>query len=80
MPKKKFESSHTLYIGNLSSTTFDNDLFKHFSSKGFKIASAKVMVDANTRKSRCFGYLNFYSAEEATRCLSELNNTVIDNR
>lgn len=29
-PKKKFDPSHALYIGNLSDTTFDLDLFKFF--------------------------------------------------
>lgn len=28
--KKKFDPSHALYIGNLSDTTFDLDLFKFF--------------------------------------------------
>jgi len=38
------------------------------------------MFDRETKKSKCFGYLNFYTAEEAERCLEEMNNAIIDNR
>ena len=37
-------------------------------------------MDQSSRKSRCFGYINFYQAEEAKRCLEEMNNTNIDGR
>lgn len=65
------DNSCTLYVGNLTNTTFDNDLYKFFSSKGYKIKSAKVMIDQNSKRSKCFGYLNFYNQEEAVKCLNE---------
>ena len=71
-PKRKFESNQSLYVGNLSPTTFDNDLFKHFSSRGYKLAQVRVMMDTKTSQSKCFAYLNFHTAEEAERCLNEL--------
>lgn len=70
----------TLYAGNLSDKTFDLDLLKFFSTKGYKIASAKVMFDMETKRSKGFGYLNFYSQDEANRCLEEMNNAVVDGR
>jgi len=70
----------TLYAGNLSDKTFDLDLLKFFSTKGYKIASAKVMFDIESKRSKGFGYLNFYSQEEAIRCLEEMNNSEIDGR
>jgi len=44
-PKKIFNANQSLYVGNLTPNTFDNDLYKHFQAKGYKIASAKVMID-----------------------------------
>jgi len=79
-PKKRFDNACTLNVSNLSHTTFDNDLFKHFSSKGYKVASVRVMIDNMTMKSKCFGYLNFHTAEEASRCLSEMNSTTLDGK
>jgi len=70
-PKREYDNSISLYVGNLSATTFDNDLFKFFTSKGYKLKNAKVMHDNQTKRSRGFGYLNFYSLEEATRCVNE---------
>lgn len=38
------------------------------------------MFDRETYQSKCFGYLNFHSADEAERCLREQNNAKIDNK
>ena len=70
----------SLYIGNLSPKTFDLDLYKHFKSKGYAIAGVKVMFSKESRQSRGYGYLNFYSDEEAQRCLEGMNNAVIDGK
>lgn len=40
-----FENDQTLYIGNLPANTYDNDVFKHFSSKGHQLVKVKVIVD-----------------------------------
>lgn len=79
-PKPTYDNRLCLYIGNLSNTTFDNDLFKFFKNKGYSLRNAQVMVNNDTRKSKCYGYLNFYNEEEAQRCLREENNAVINGR
>jgi len=38
------------------------------------------MFDIESKRSKGFGYLNFYTQEEATRCLDEMNNSDIDGR
>jgi len=78
--KKDFSQYFSLYVGNLPSNTFDLDLYKFFESKGYKLAGAKVMFDRETFQSKCFGYLNFHSQEEAERCLLEQNNAKIENK
>lgn len=38
------------------------------------------MFDNESKRSKGFGYLNFYSEEEALRCLEEMNNALIDGK
>ena len=38
------------------------------------------MIDNTTNKSRLFGYLNFATPAEATRCLTEMSNATIDSK
>lgn len=78
-PKQKRDPAHSLYIGNLPDTMFDLDLYKHFSSRGYKLKNARVMFDEANRSKR-FGYLNFHDASEAQRCLTEMNNTSINGK
>lgn len=76
----KFENEKTLFIGNLSDQTFDNDLFKFFKANGHQVAKAKVMIDQFTQKSKNFGYLNFKSEEQAVKCLETMNNVAINGK
>lgn len=69
----------SVYVGNLPTQSFyDLDLYKYFSSRGYKVAKSKVVLDKNTSKPRGYGYLTFYSQEEADRCIQEMNNQVLD--
>ena len=70
----------SLYIGNLSLKTFDLDLYRYFKQNGYSIAGVKVMFSKESKQSRGYGYLNFYSDEEAQRCLEGMNNAVIDGK
>lgn len=38
------------------------------------------MLNNETKKSKCFGYLNFYKPDEADRCLNEMNNATINGK
>ena len=78
--RKDFNNLVGLYVGNLSNTVYDLDLYRYFHLRGYKLASAKVMFDRDTSKSKGYGYLNFYNEEEALRCLAECNNAVIDGK
>ena len=39
-PKREYDNKLCLYVGNLTATTFDNDLFKFFKNKGYKLRNA----------------------------------------
>jgi len=79
-PKGEHPPTYSLCVSGLSEKTYDLDLYKFFTSQKYQVASAKVMRDRETEKLRGFAYLNFYSEEEAERCLAEMNNAVIDGR
>lgn len=51
-PKREYDNSICLYVGNLTQFTFDNDLFKFFKGKGYKLRNAQVMLDKTTKKSK----------------------------
>lgn len=69
----------SVYVGNLPTQSFyDLDLYKYFSSRGYKVVKSKVVLDKNTSKPRGYGYLSFYTQAEADRCIEEMNNKILD--
>lgn len=74
--KNKFPS---LYVSNLPRDSFfDLDFYKLFTSHGYKLKSAKVALNKKTSKPLGYGYLQFNSKDEAERCLTEMNNHVLN--
>lgn len=57
---------------------YDLDFYKYFTSRGYKASKAKVALDKKTSKPRGFGFLTFYTQEEADRCLKEMNNSTVE--
>ncbi|KAI8027784.1 Polyadenylate-binding protein 8 [Camellia lanceoleosa] len=66
-----------LYVRNLSTSTTEEDLKKIFGEFG-TISSAAVMKDADGN-SKCFGFVNFESADDVARAVESLNGQNIDN-
>jgi len=54
----------TLYVGNLSWGTSEEELTAHFASYG-KVQSAHIILDRETGRSRGFGFVEMENAEEA---------------
>ncbi|CAN8314860.1 unnamed protein product [Cochlearia groenlandica] len=67
-----------VYVKNLSETTSDDDLKTTFGQYGV-ISSAVVMRDGEGR-SRCFGFVNFESPEDAARAVEALNGKKFDDK
>jgi len=61
-----------LYVKFLDDDVTDDKLRDYFSSCG-QITSAKVEMDKEKGVSKGFGYVNFSTAEEATKAVTELN-------
>uniref|UniRef100_A0A915ARL0 RRM domain-containing protein n=1 Tax=Parascaris univalens TaxID=6257 RepID=A0A915ARL0_PARUN len=72
----------TVFVKNLNFDTTDESLFKKFSSK-YKVRSAivsKKRDPSNPAKSLSmgFGFLKFYSVEDAQRALKEMQGVLLD--
>jgi RNA recognition motif-containing protein len=61
-----------LFVGNLNFKTTDDDLRTLFAQAG-TIASATVMMDRATGRSRGFGFVEMSSDEEAEKAIKEFN-------
>jgi cold-inducible RNA-binding protein len=68
-----------LYVGNLPFSTTNQDLHHHFSSYG-TVASAQVILDRYTGRSRGFGFVEMSSQEEAEEAIHALNGTDLGGR
>ena len=68
-----------LYVGNLSYNVRDEDLQQAFAAHG-SVASAKVMMDRDTGRSKGFGFVEMGSDAEAQAAINGLNGQAIDGR
>lgn len=71
--------SKKLYVGNLSYNTSDHDLENIFSQFG-DVASAKVITDRDSGRSKGFAFVEMTSAESASEAISNLDGTDQDGR
>lgn len=68
-----------IYVGNLSYNVKDEDLSEIFKEYG-EIASAKVITDKFTGRSKGFGFVEMPNDAEAQNAIKELNDAELDNR
>jgi RNA recognition motif-containing protein len=71
--------SKKLFIGSLAWGTTDDSLQAHFAQCG-TVASAKVVTDRDTGRSRGFGFVEFDDDKEADAAVEKLNNSDLDGR
>lgn len=68
-----------LFVGNLSYQTAENDLQDYFAQAG-TVTSVNLMMDKLTGKSRGFAFVEFASAEEASKAVEEFHNKEFQGR
>ena len=68
-----------LYVGNLSYNIRDEDLQQAFAQYG-SVASAKVMMDRDTGRSKGFGFVEMGSDAEAQSAINGMNGQALDGR
>lgn len=71
--------SKRLYVGNLPFSFTSQNLQELFSPHG-QIASAQVIMDRVTNRSRGFGFVEYTTAEAADKAVADLNGKPIDGR
>ncbi|XP_037104097.1 SAFB-like transcription modulator isoform X2 [Syngnathus acus] len=72
-------SSHNIWVSGLSFNTKAADLKNLFGKYG-KVLSAKVLTNARSPGSKCYGLVTMSSSAEVTRCISQLDCTELDGQ
>lgn len=62
-----------LYVGNLSYDVTEGELHAHFSKVG-PVASASLITDRNTGRSKGFGFVEMETEDAASAAIAQLNN------
>ena len=68
-----------LYVGNLPFSTDDNSLRGLFEAHG-QVASASIVMDRDTGRSRGFGFVEMSDDGEALRAVEAMNGQQVDGR
>ena len=68
-----------LFVGNLSFKLTDEELNQLFSEAG-KVASANIIKDRETGRSRGFGFVEFESEDEAKAAQEMFNGKEVEGR
>lgn len=71
--------STKLYVGNLPYSADDHSLRTNFAEFG-DVASAKVMMDRDSGRSKGFGFVEMANAENAQAAISALNGMSVEGR
>ena len=69
-----------LFIGNLSFNTTDGDLVAAFEQDGRKVASAQVVMDRDTGRSRGFAFVEMATDSDAQAAIKAMNGFDVDGR
>ncbi|HJS53705.1 MAG TPA: RNA-binding protein [Chitinophagaceae bacterium] len=68
-----------IYVSNLSFNVQDEDLKSYFADYG-EVASAKVITDKETGRSRGFGFVEMPDDAVAQKAITELDGATVDGR
>lgn len=71
--------SKKLYVGNLSYSVSNDDLEQAFASFG-TVASATVLTDRDTGRSKGFGFVEMSSTQEAQSAIEGMNGREMGGR
>ncbi|XP_050679672.1 SAFB-like transcription modulator isoform X2 [Leptidea sinapis] len=77
--ENKESGARNLWVSGLSGDTRAKDL-KQLCSKHGKVIGAKVVTNARTPGSRCYGYVTMVSPQDAESCIKNLHRTELHGR
>ncbi|KAL3814207.1 hypothetical protein ACJIZ3_015475 [Penstemon smallii] len=73
-------SDLSIFVGDLDTDVTDALLHDTFASRYPSIKGAKVVVDANTGRSKGYGFVRFGDENEKSRAMTEMNGVCCSNR
>lgn len=62
-----------LYVGNLPFTAEESQLAALFAGDGRQVASARILIERETGRSRGFGFVEMATPEDAQKAIEALN-------
>lgn len=68
-----------IFVAKLSYNTSDSKILGAFEAYG-EVASAKIVMDRETGRSKGFGFVEMPNDDEAQAAINGLNNTEMDGR
>ena len=69
-----------LYVGNLPFNVDDMALGEWVSRAGFRVQSARGIMDRQTARSRGFGFVELAEGEDVAKAIQTLNGTALGGR
>ncbi len=72
-------ASQNLFIGSLAYATTDDTLKAHFEQIG-PVASARVITDRESGRSKGFGFVEFENDADNQKAVDQLNGKELDGR
>ena len=72
-------ANNKLYVGNLSYEVTEEDLTENFGKAG-TCASAKIIRDRDTNRSKGFGFVEMATEDEAQEAIKKLNGVELNGR
>ena len=72
--------SKRLFVGNLSWDTQEDDLIAAFEKDGASVASARIMTDRDTGRSRGFAFVEMNSDSDAQAAIQAMDGVELDGR
>lgn len=73
-------SDLSIFVGDLAADVTDSLLHETFANKYPSVKAAKVVIDANTGRSKGYGFVRFGDDSERTQAMTEMNGTYCSSR
>ncbi|KAK1427395.1 hypothetical protein QVD17_16079 [Tagetes erecta] len=73
-------SDLSIFVGDLAADVTDTLLHETFANKYPSVKAAKVVIDANTGRSKGYGFVRFGDDNERTQAMTEMNGTYCSTR
>lgn len=78
--RSEIASGYSIFVGDLAPDVTDSLLQETFSIKYSSVRGAKVVIDANTGRSKGYGFVRFGDDNEKALAMTEMNGIYCSSR